>query len=137
EDRGCGRVCDLDVVEWNTSNMACRRGGTSLQPESLHGAVTLPVVINGVPHTAVVKEFSTGSLGWNINGKTEVSKSGRISDALGNPLAATQLLDEPYGTVLLCVRRQVGWRDVHLCGRASVFWSCNAHKLVVPELSFS
>ena len=35
------------------------------------------VVINGVPHTAVVKEFSTGSLGWNINAKTEVSINGK------------------------------------------------------------
>jgi len=40
-------------------------------------AVALPVVINGVPHTAVVKEFSTGSLGWNINGKTEVTVNGK------------------------------------------------------------
>jgi hypothetical protein len=40
-------------------------------------AVALPVVINGVPHTAVVKEFSTGSLGWNVNAKTEVMVKGK------------------------------------------------------------
>jgi hypothetical protein len=40
-------------------------------------AVALPVVINGVPHTAIVKEFSTGSLGWNINAKTEVTVNGK------------------------------------------------------------
>ena len=40
-------------------------------------AIALPVVINGVPHTAVVKEFSTGSLGWNINAKTEVTVNGK------------------------------------------------------------
>jgi hypothetical protein len=41
-------------------------------------AVALPVVINGVPHTAVVKEFSTGRLGWNINAKTEVTVNGKL-----------------------------------------------------------
>ena len=40
-------------------------------------AVALPVVINGVPHTAVVKEFSTGSLGWNVNAKREVTVNGK------------------------------------------------------------
>jgi hypothetical protein len=40
-------------------------------------AVALPVVINGVPHTAVVKEFGTGSLGWNVNAKTEVTINGK------------------------------------------------------------
>lgn len=35
-------------------------------------AQPLEVVINGVPHTAEVKEFSTGSLGWNINAKTSI-----------------------------------------------------------------
>jgi hypothetical protein len=36
-------------------------------------AVAIPVTIDGKPHTALVKEFSTGSLGWNINGKTEIT----------------------------------------------------------------
>jgi hypothetical protein len=40
-------------------------------------AVALPVQINGVPLTAVVKEFSTGSLGWNINGKMVVTMDGK------------------------------------------------------------
>ena len=35
-------------------------------------AKSVEVVINGVPMIAEVKEFSTGSLGWNINGKTTV-----------------------------------------------------------------
>jgi hypothetical protein len=30
------------------------------------------VVINGVPLLAEVKEFSTGSLGWYLNGKTTI-----------------------------------------------------------------
>jgi hypothetical protein len=36
-------------------------------------AKPIEVVINGVPMTAVVKEFSTGSLGWNINGKLTIN----------------------------------------------------------------
>lgn len=35
-------------------------------------AAPMEIVINGVPMTAEVKEFSTGSLGWNLNGKTSV-----------------------------------------------------------------
>lgn len=33
-------------------------------------AQPVEVVINGVPMLAEVKEFSTGSLGWYLNGKT-------------------------------------------------------------------
>jgi hypothetical protein len=33
-------------------------------------AKPIEVVINGVPMLAEVKEFSTGSLGWFLNGKT-------------------------------------------------------------------
>ena len=40
------------------------------------GAKAVEVVINGVPLIAEVKEFSTGSLGWYLNGKTTV----RIGD---------------------------------------------------------
>lgn len=32
-------------------------------------AKPIEVVINGVPMPAEVKEFSTGSLGWNVNNK--------------------------------------------------------------------
>jgi hypothetical protein len=35
-------------------------------------AKPLDVVINGVPMPAEVKEFSTGSIGWNINGKSSI-----------------------------------------------------------------
>ena len=35
-------------------------------------AKPIEVVINGVPMTAEVKEFSTGSLGWYLNGKMTV-----------------------------------------------------------------
>ena len=33
-------------------------------------AKAVDVVINGIPMIAEVKEFSTGSLGWYLNGKT-------------------------------------------------------------------
>ena len=35
-------------------------------------AQPIEVVINGVPLLAEVKEFSTGSLGWYLNGKTTI-----------------------------------------------------------------
>ena len=34
------------------------------------------VSIAGVPHSAGIKEFSTGSLGWYLNGKTVVEIDG-------------------------------------------------------------
>lgn len=42
------------------------------------GAKPLEITINGVPMLADVKEFSTGSLGWYLNGKTTV-KIGDVS----------------------------------------------------------
>jgi hypothetical protein len=43
------------------------------RPQFKQHAKPMEVVINGVPMTAVVKEFSTGSLGWNINGKMTIN----------------------------------------------------------------
>jgi hypothetical protein len=40
-------------------------------------AKPLEVVVNGVPLIAEVKEFSTGSLGWYLNGKTTVQIAGK------------------------------------------------------------
>lgn len=40
-------------------------------------AKALPVVINGKEMTAAAKEFSTGSLGWNINDKLAVEVGGQ------------------------------------------------------------
>lgn len=40
--------------------------------EFLEEAQPVEVVINGIPMTAEVKEFSTGSLGWYLNGKTNL-----------------------------------------------------------------
>jgi hypothetical protein len=36
------------------------------------GAKPVEVVINGIPLMAEVKEFSTGSLGWYLNGKMSI-----------------------------------------------------------------
>ncbi len=36
------------------------------------GAKPVEVVVNGIPLIAEVKEFSTGSLGWYLNGKTTI-----------------------------------------------------------------
>ncbi|MFZ4733052.1 MAG: hypothetical protein ACOYK7_11000 [Pirellulales bacterium] len=35
-------------------------------------AKPVEVVVNGIPMTAEVKEFSTGSLGWYLTGKTNL-----------------------------------------------------------------
>jgi hypothetical protein len=40
--------------------------------EFRQGAQAVEVVINGVPQLAEVKEFSTGSLDWYLNGKTMI-----------------------------------------------------------------
>jgi hypothetical protein len=44
--------------------------------EFLQNAQAVEVVVNGVPLMAEVKEFSTGSLGWYLNGKTTI----RVND---------------------------------------------------------
>jgi len=41
-------------------------------------AKAIPVVINGKELVAAAKEFSTGSLGWNINDKMQVDVGGQI-----------------------------------------------------------
>ena len=46
------------------------------RPQFREHAQPLEVIVNGVPFVADVKEFSTGSLGWYLNGKTTV----RIND---------------------------------------------------------
>lgn len=40
--------------------------------EFLRDAQPVEVTINGIPMTAEVKEFSTGSLGWYLNGKSSI-----------------------------------------------------------------
>ena len=42
----------------------------------LSKAKAVTITINGVPLIAEVKEFSTGSLGWYLNGKTAIEVDG-------------------------------------------------------------
>ena len=42
------------------------------------GAKPVTVSINNVPLQAEVKEFSTGSLGWYLNGKTSIDVGGTL-----------------------------------------------------------
>ena len=53
--------------------------------EFLENATALPVVIGDMPPLmAEVKEFSTGSLGWYLNGKTTIEVGGkRVSVQIG------------------------------------------------------
>ena len=46
------------------------------RPEFTAGAKPVEVTINGNRMTAHPKEFSTGSLGWYLNGKTEIDVNG-------------------------------------------------------------
>jgi hypothetical protein len=41
-------------------------------------AKAIPVKINEVPMQAEVKEFSTGSLGWYLNGKMTIDVGGKM-----------------------------------------------------------
>ncbi|MSR58635.1 MAG: hypothetical protein EXS05_13440 [Planctomycetaceae bacterium] len=41
-------------------------------------AQPVEVVINGNPQMAEVKEFSTGSLGWYLNGKTNIKVGDKL-----------------------------------------------------------
>ena len=43
-----------------------------------HNAKPVTVTINGAALQAEVKEFSTGSLGWYLNGKTSIEIEGKL-----------------------------------------------------------
>ena len=40
-------------------------------------AKAVKVIINDIPMQAEVREFSTGSLGWYLNGKTSIEVNGK------------------------------------------------------------
>ena len=48
------------------------------RPQFREKAKPVTVVINNVPLLAEVKEFSTGSLGWYLNGKTTIDIGGTL-----------------------------------------------------------
>ena len=59
-------------------------------------AEPLKVVLNGQEMTADVKEFSTGSFGWNINGKTTITVDGKpLSVQIGMNLTVVGSKDAP------------------------------------------
>ena len=52
--------------------MAAKTTCPITRPQFTQNAKPIEVVVNGIPMTAEVKEFSTGSLGWYLNGKMTV-----------------------------------------------------------------
>jgi hypothetical protein len=64
-------------------------------------AKAVTVTINNAPFSAVVKEFSTGSLGWYLNGKTTIEVDGHpVSVQIGLNLTivgSKELPQEPGG----------------------------------------
>jgi len=64
--------------------------------EFIQNAQPVEVVINGVPLVAEVKEFSTGSLGWYLNGKTTIRVNDRpVSVQIGMNLTVVGSKDLP------------------------------------------
>ena len=49
---------------------------TSTKTQFLQSAAPLPISINGTPLTAAPKQFSTGSVGYFVNGKVPVTLAG-------------------------------------------------------------
>jgi hypothetical protein len=63
-------------------------------------AKPITVTIAGVPLAAEVKEFSTGSLGWYLNGKTTVEVNGTpVSVQIGLNLTIVGSKDLPRDEV--------------------------------------
>lgn len=59
-------------------------------------AQPVKVEINGVPMMAEVKEFSTGSLGWYLNGKSMIDVGGKqVSVQIGMNLTIVGSKDLP------------------------------------------
>ena len=59
-------------------------------------AKPVSVVVNNVPLIAEVKEFSTGSLGWYLNGKTSIEINGKpVSVQIGMNLTIVGSKDLP------------------------------------------
>ena len=66
--------------------------------EFRQNAKTVKVVVNDVPLLADVKEFSTGSLGWYLNGKTTIEINGKaVSVQLGMNMTIVGSKELPGG----------------------------------------
>jgi hypothetical protein len=75
-------------------------------------AKPIAVTINNLPFQATVKEFSTGSLGWNVNGKTIIDIDGTpVSVQIGLNLTivgSKELPQEPENTTPSSTPAQAG-----------------------------
>jgi hypothetical protein len=68
--------------------------------EFLEKARPVTVTINGIPLQAEVKEFSTGSLGWYLNGKTMIEVGGTpVSVQIGMNLTVVGSKELPQEAV--------------------------------------
>ena len=66
--------------------------------EFLNDAKPVEITINGIPMTADVKEFSTGSLGWYLNGKANVKVGDKsVSVQIGMNLTIVGSKELPKG----------------------------------------
>ena len=66
--------------------------------EFVEKAQPVEVVINGNPQMAEVKEFSTGSLGWYLNGKTTIKVGDKlVSVQIGLNLTVVGSKELPKG----------------------------------------
>lgn len=77
--------------------------------EFRQNAKPMSVTINGVPLQAEVKEFSTGSLGWYLNGKTTVDVGGKlVSVQIGMNLTIVGSKELPQETEHMANATEVG-----------------------------
>jgi hypothetical protein len=61
-------------------------------------AQPVKVELNGFPMTAEPREFSTGSFGWNVNGKATITVDGKpVSVQVGMNLTVIGSKDMPRG----------------------------------------
>lgn len=68
--------------------------------EFLSNAKPVSVKINDIPLQAEVKEFSTGSLGWYLNGKTMIDVGGKqVSVQIGMNLTIVGSKELPKESV--------------------------------------
>lgn len=63
-------------VESKASSSSRKTECPITRQEFSDGAKPITVNVNGVPCIATVKEFSTGSFGWYLNGKTVIEVNG-------------------------------------------------------------
>lgn len=69
--------------------------------EFVNLAKPVEVVIDGIPMTAEVKEFSTGSLGWYLNGKANIKvgeKSVSVQIGMNLTIVGSKELSKEYAT---------------------------------------